>query len=400
MKAKTTEQPTYPFLFAARTFAADTHSEKLVLYHLISRMRDGTCYPKQDAIAYAELITKRAVQYGIFALKKKGVITIEKSGRNNIYRLHLDAIKKYQLPPMPDTEEPTEPPTAKNVLIGGRRVGKTNPSSPIDTEEHTNHISPVSGIGEISDKNTRSQSTCKKTWQEDIKSKEDILETNGENFSSGNQEPVPQAADAVPQVAPTGTRDAAVLILQTKCQANGDSPIQKPRIALHEAKRQVEQHGGWSDLVCTKCWRVGAFDAAMGEGCQSYGDDGVSCGGAGIPTDQWLAQLETQWEAYNKQVAASAGVPLKDIIGPLHVPSMERQKEIISCRSVAETKTFAERRTWAKELFDTGNRWKVRKAWYMYASGMLDDDGGEAEPWVTQLFSDLESLQPRDGETK
>jgi hypothetical protein len=398
----TTEQPTYPFLFAARNFAATTQSEKLVLYHLISRLRDGTCFPKQDAIAYSEQLTTRAIKYGIAALKKKGVITIEKQGRNNVYRLHLDAIKdkKNQRPPMPETKEPVEPATAKNIFIGGKRVGKGNPSSPIEDSEQGNHGSPISGIGEINDMNRGTQSTCKKTVEEDIKTKEDILRTNAENFSSGNQERLPQV-HAVPQAVPTRINDAVVLTLQTKCQVNGDSPIEKPRIALHEAKRQVEQHGGWSHLVCTKCWRVGAFDTPTGEeGCLSYGDDGVSCGGAGMPTNQWLAQLEAQWTAYNKQVMASTGVSRRDIVGRLDVPSMEQQQDIMKCRSKADTMSIAERRTWAKELFDSGTRYPVRKAWFMYASGMLDDDGGEAEPWVAQLFAGLEALQPRDGETK
>ena len=88
---------------------------------------------KQDAIAYAgELITTRAVQYGIAALKAKGVITIEKSGRNNVYVLHLDALNSHQRPPMPETKEPMEPPTAKNIFIGGIRVGRANEGSPIE----------------------------------------------------------------------------------------------------------------------------------------------------------------------------------------------------------------------------------------------------------------------------
>ena len=41
----------------------------------------------------------------------------------------------------------------------------------LKSEEHTNHDSPVSGIGETSDVNTRSQSTCKKTEKKTSKEK-------------------------------------------------------------------------------------------------------------------------------------------------------------------------------------------------------------------------------------
>jgi DNA-binding transcriptional ArsR family regulator len=408
MKAKF-EQPTYPFLFAARNFAANTHTEHLVLFYLISRLRDGTCYPRQDVIAYETQMTERAVQYGIAALKAKGVVTIEKDGRNNVYRLHLDAIqdKKNQRPPMPETPEPVEPPTTKNIFIGGKRLGKTNHSSPIEAEgqdeEHTDHMnysSPISEIPEPIDKNTRTQCTCKKTVEEDIKTKKTVpIQGECENVFSENQGHLPQA-DAVPQSATTNSPNVEVLTFdESKGNPNPSSPIEKPRIALHEAKRQVEQQAGWSDLVCTKCWRVGAFDKSMGEGCQSYGDDGVSCGGTGMPTAQWLSQLEAQWTAYNKQIMASTGVSVKDIVGRLDMPSMEKQQDIAACRVHANTLNIGERRTWAKELFDSGSRGKVRRAWYMWAAGMLDDDD-EAQSWVTQLFADLEALQPRDGETK
>jgi hypothetical protein len=389
---KATQQPTYPFLFAARTFAADTQSEKLVLYHLIARIRDGVCFPKQDAIAYAEQLDPRSIKRAIAALKTKGVITIEKKGRNNVYRLHLAAIEKRKLPPMPEAEEATEPPTTKNVLIHGRRVGKGTP------------VSPITEIGDICVVNRGHQTTCKKTVKKTSKTKKTVSSTqitqcNDErNFFSGNQEPVPQAS-AVPQPA-TQIPNAEVLTLQENCQGTPTSPIEKPRITLHEAKRQVEREA-WqgNPLVCTRCWRVGAFDASMGEGCQSYGDDGVSCGGVGLSADQWLAQLEAQWETYNKQVAASTGVSVKEIVGRLDFLSMEKQQEIISYRAAAETKTVAERRECAKKFFDSENRWKIRKAWYLYASGMLDDDA-EAQPWEAQLFADLEALQPREEGTE
>ena len=118
-----------------------------------------------------------------------------------------------------------------------------------------------------------------------------------------------------------------------------------------------------------------------------------------MPADQWLAQLRAQWDAYNKQIMDSAGLSRKDIAGVLDVASMESQQDIMRCSAKAVEMSIAERRTWAKTLYDSASRYPVRKAWYLYASGMLDD-GGEAEPWVTQLFADLEALQPRDGETK
>ena len=90
----------------------------------------------------------------------------------------------------------------------------------------------------------------------------------------------------------------------------------------------------------------------------------------------------------------------KEIVGVLRVDSMERQKEITDARRSAEAMSVEKRRHWAKLLYDSGNRFRVRKAWFLYASGMLDDDAGEPEPWVAQLFIDLEVLQPRDGGTK
>ena len=385
MKATKVEQPTYPFLFAARTYAADTHSEKLVLYHLISRMRDGTCFPKQDAIAYAELITTRAVQYGIAALKAKGVITIEKSGRNNVYVLHLDALNSHQRPPMPETKEPMEPPTAKNIFIGGIRVGRANQGSPIESEEHTNHDSPVSGIGETSDVNTRSQSTCKKTEKKTSKEKKTTIRTpdNGEPTQPGDEE-VSVSEDQ-------GTQGRVNPILPTK-----------PGITMERAQKILNVYADLADLndavICADCTSIGKIEDGRCTFCDA---DGSVCGGSHFVNKlEWMNLIRDQWDKYNKQVLAVAGVPLKDTVGLLRLDSMERQEEIIKCRRLATVLSVAKRRHWAKQMFDSGNRFRVRKAWYMYASGMLDDDAGEPGPWVTQFFAELEALQPRDGGTK
>jgi DNA-binding MarR family transcriptional regulator len=70
MSIKATEQPTFPFLFAARNFAASTHTEHLVLFYLISRLKDGTCFPKQTLIAHELRYTVRAIQDNIASLEE------------------------------------------------------------------------------------------------------------------------------------------------------------------------------------------------------------------------------------------------------------------------------------------------------------------------------------------
>jgi hypothetical protein len=395
---KATEQPTFPFLFAARGFAADTQSEKLVLYHLVSRLRDGTCFPKQDAIAYAEQLTTRAIKYGIAALKKKGVVTIEKQGRNNVYRLHLKAIEDHQRPPMPETPDYVEPPTAKNILIGGRQVGKGNPSSPIEDSEQGNHGSPISGIGEISDVNRGTQSTCKKTVEEDIKPKKTVSITRvpDEDRFSGSQERAPQAAPAPQSGALTSDAKGS-----PATNASRRTPS-KPRVTLESAQKLVEAFEHAIDLdgfvICADCTSVGMIEDGH---CTWKDGDGTVCDSTRLVGRlEFLNRIRAQWDEYNKQIRESLGLPLKEIIGRLDVPSMERQQEIIECRRKAEEMPVEKRRHWAKQLYDSGSRYRVRKAWYLYASGMLDDDAGEPGPWVTQFFAELEALQPRDGGTK
>ena len=73
---------------------------------------------------------------------------------------------------------------------------------------------------------------------------------------------------------------------------------------------------------------------------------------------------------------------------------MAQQKAIVECAERAATMSIAERRTWAKELNDSDERYQMRKAWFLWATGMLDDDD-EPEPRVVQLFADLEALEPR-----
>ncbi len=393
---KATEQPTFPFLFAARTFAADTHTEHLVLFYLISRLRDGTCYPKQNVIAYEAQMTERAVQYGIAALKAKGVVTIEKQGRNNVYRLHLDALKdeKNQRPPMSETPEPVEPPTTKNIFIGEKRLGKTNPASPIAESEHPNQGSPIAEIPEPIDKNTRTQSTCKKTMKKTSKTKKtEITCVSDESHFSGSQERAPQAAPA-PQATVPNAKDLPVT------NASRRTPS-KPRVTLETAQKILEAFEHSIDLdepvICADCTSVGMIENGH---CTWKDGDGTVCDSARLVGRlEFLNRIRSQWDEYNKQIRESLGLPLKDIVGRLDVPSMERQQEIIECRRKAEEMPVEKRQHWAKQLYDSGSRYRVRKAWYLYASGMLDDEG-EVEPWVTQLFADLEALQPRDGGTK
>jgi hypothetical protein len=386
---KATEQPTYPFLFAARTFAADTQSEKLVLYHLVSRLRDGTCFPKQDAIAYAEQLTTRAIKYGIAALKAKGVVTIEKKGRNNVYRLHLKAIEDHQQPPMPETPEYVEPPTAKNIFIGKRRLGKGNPSSPIEDSEQGNHGSPISGIGEINDVNRGTQSTCKKTEKKTSREKKTEY-----TYSQQPGEPA-QPGDQEVSSSSEGTHHRVKPILPHGMPT-------KPRTTLEWALKTLNAFEGSIDLyepvICADCTSIGKAEDGR---CIWADDDGTVCGSTRLMNRlEWLNLIRAQWDKYGRELRNVAGVPLKEIVGVLRVDSMERQKEITDARRSAEAMSVEKRRHWAKQLYDSGNRFRVRKAWFLYASGMLDAETGEMEPWVTQLFADLEALQPRDGGSK
>ena len=391
MKATKVEQPTFPFLFAARTYAADTHTEKRILYHLISRLRDGTCYPKQKVLAYEEQMDDSSVERAIAALKNKGVITIEKRGRNNVYRMHLDALKaeKNQLPPMPETPEYVEPPTAKNLFIGKgdarHSLGNPSPVKGIGSEEHPSPVKDVSGIPLSVHLNTPHQSTCKKTEKKTLKTKKTTIRTpdNGEPTQPGDEE-VSVSEDQ-------GTQGRVNPILPTK-----------PGITMERAQKILNVYADLADLndavICADCTSIGKIEDGRCTFCDA---DGSVCGGSHLVNKlEWMNLIRDQWDKYNKQVLDVAGVPLKDTVGLLRLDSMERQEEIIKCRRLATVLSVAKRRHWAKQMFDSGNRFRVRKAWFLYASGMLDDDAGEPEPWVAQLFIDLEALQPRDGGTK
>jgi hypothetical protein len=384
---KETEQPTFPFLFAVRDFNADADSEKRILYHLISRLQNGTCFPSQKKMAYEEQTTEKTVKRAIRALKAKGVITVEKHGRNNVYRLHLDAIKEHQLPPMPD--EPEKPRTATGVSVGKAEQG--TPMSPIeepetDSEQGTS-MTPIPAIGDICDQNRGHQNPRKKKEKKTFKEKKtkhvSIPTTRtpdeGEIFSSEGQ----------------GTRGRVNPTLPTGMPT-------KPQTTLEHAKKILDTYEGVIDLsepvICADCTRIGKVVDGR---CAFRDDDGTVCGGTRLMNKlEWLNTIRDQWDAYNKALRNLAGVPLKETVGTLRVDSMERQDEIIKCRRAATPMSMEKRRHWAKQLYDSGNRFRVRTAWYMWASGMLDDDTVEMEPWVTQLFTDLEALKPRDGETK
>ena len=385
MSIKATEQPTFPFLFAARTFAADTHTEHLVLFYLISRLKDGTCFPKQTLIAHELRYTVRAIQDNIASLEEKGVITTERRGKNNVYRLHLDAIKKHQRPAMPETPEYMEPPTTKNLSANGHRLGRqANPASPIEDLEQANPASPISGTGEPRFQNRRTQLPSKKTEKKTLKTKK-----TEHVITPTTRTPDESAESSFPEGQ--GTQGRVNPVLPTK-----------PQTSIERAKKILATYTGVLDLsdpvICADCTRAGQIKDGH---CTWVDSDGTVCNGTRFMNRlEWMNSILDQWDAYNSAMMKFNGVPLKDTVGTLRVDSMERQEEIQKCRRAAIPMPMEKRRHWAKQMFATGNYFKVRKAWFLYASGMLDDDTGEPEPWVTQLFADLEALKSRDGETK
>jgi hypothetical protein len=390
MSIKATEQPTFPFLFAARNFAASTHTEHLVLFYLISRLKDGTCFPKQTLIAHELRYTVRAIQDNIASLEEKGVITTERRGKNNVYRLHLDAIKKHQRPAMPETPEYMEPPTTKNLSANGHRLGRqANPPSPIEDSEQVNPPSPISGTGEPRFQNRRTQVPSKKTEKKTFKEKKT-------SYVSTLSTRTPDESEVSSFSESQGTRVRMNPILPTGMPT-------KPQTSLERAKKILDTYAGVIDLnepvICADCSRIGKVVDGR---CTFRDDDGTVCNGTRLMNGlEWLNTIRDQWDEYNKQVRESLGLPLKDTVGILRVDSMERQEAMKKCRRVATPMTVETRRHWAQQMFDTGSYLKVRKAWFLYATGMLDgDDEPEPEPGVTKLFAALEALKSRDGETK
>jgi len=386
MSIKATEQPTFPFLFAARDFNADAASEKRVLYHLISRLQNGTCFPSQKKMAYEEQVTEKSVKRAIHSLKAKGVITVERHGKNNVYRLHLDAIKKHQLPPMPD--EPERPRKETGVSVGKKEQG--TPMSPIDNRAQGTPMSPIPAIGDICDHDRGHHDPRKKTEKKTSKEKK-----TENTYSQQSGEPAQPGAEEVSVSEDQGTQGRVNPIPPHGMPT-------KPQITLERAQKILNVYADLADLndavICADCTSIGKIADGRCTFCDA---DGSVCGGTRLVNKlEWMNLIRDQWDKYNKQILDVAGVPLKDAVGMLRLDSMEQQEEIKKCRRAATVMSMGKRRHWAKQMFDTGNYYKVRKAWFLYASGMLDDDAGEPEPWVTQLFADLEALKSRDGESK
>lgn len=129
---------TLALLFAARGFVAKP-SEKYVLLYLISRTNNrGECFPKIETMAYELDLCKRVIQYRLRTLERREVITTQKRGTHNYYRINLEAILAHQLPSMPDAEKP-------QPNESGITVGKMHSSAP------NKQVHPSASEGAISD---------------------------------------------------------------------------------------------------------------------------------------------------------------------------------------------------------------------------------------------------------
>jgi hypothetical protein len=523
MAIKSTKQLTLPFLFAARNFAPTTHTEHLVLFYLISRLKEGTCYPKQALIAYELGFTEHAIIDNLATLEKKGVVTIEKQGKHNVYRVNLKAIEEHQRPPMPETPEYVEPPTTKNLRIGQTRLGRApieeqeqvKGGSPIEDQSQKEQVNPPSlviGTSEPAFTLTGEPSFIvrgqdKRTFKnkEDIKSSEACFldspechpdNPNGVTPDEGCQQPAsvskwcpecdgelvePPADHICPHcqclltgvmsrprtqsegyihmagvleameecerkkfyrgpLTPTqrewitncegagsdgyyarelkhSDEEAKTAALFKRCGVETDDSVEvaqpvvkqpvkkqkrgssaaiagitKPCMDLIEARRRVQECQDETPdvVVCTSCWRIHEFH---------FEEKRCKCGAeTWMPAERYLAQLEAQWRVYNAQVRASAGISLKEIVGRLDLNGMGQQPRIIDWLNAnqIELMPVRQRRSVAKELYDTQSQEQVRIAWYLFASGLLDG-GEETEPRDQKLFDDLGALEPRIG---
>lgn len=206
-----------------------------------------------------------------------------------------------------------------------------------------------------------------------------------------------------------------------RCGQHEWVPMTKPRLTRTQAETQYERQlwgekddeGIVSDmepdaLVCTRCNRIGAFQGAT---CLSSGDDNVPCGGIGLKVESWMDNIGLLWVAWDTY-AAMCALDAKDktdfarkISGLLDVDVMCEQKDIqrrtLQCNALDYG---IDRRKYARELYESGNKWKIRAAWYLYATGLLMDsvdDGREDEviedfetwPWDLKLLQHLDDLK-------
>ena len=219
----------------------------------------------------------------------------------------------------------------------------------------------------------------------DIKDTVSIITPDESSFSDGQN---------APQANPNQAASMSTHALENTA---------RPRMTLEQAGRILKAFESSAvNVICADCL---ASDAAKDGHC-TRDDVGSACDSTNLVNrssrHEWFNELQAQWKAYQRQRDAehklnlsALGLTRKDIVGRLDVPSMEQQSDMTKCRDKAATTSIAERRTFAKECYDSCKRHPLRKAWFLYATGMLDDED-EPEPWVTQLFADLKAL----GETK
>jgi hypothetical protein len=386
---------------------------KAFLIHLTPRVKDdGSCFDSYENILRVLGCSRPTLTKITAYWRDEGIMAWEKGTANqhgerkaSVYHFDEAAMQerlKTQVARETDTF-PKQPNVERLQLkLAGKQIGFPSTTQPVEDIQPSPETIERGRETDTFPKQKVARETdifpAYKPTQEHLQhidTRSTVLEhvsTNDYAFSK-NQEPAPQAV-ASPQ---NETYNEAPLTLSKDIPALP----QKPSIAKLEAQQIVKRMRNDGDmLVCERCNEPGNFDFTDDDDkCFGKAADGSRCSGSGLTPEAWLEHINSQWENYSRHVAASTGLSLAEMVGRLDVPSMERQKEITSCRVHANTLNIAERRTWAKELYASANRWKVRKAWYLYASGMLDDSG-ETEPWVTQLFADLEALAPRDGETK
>jgi len=224
--------------------------------------------------------------------------------------------------------------------------------------------------------------------------------TNGCDLLNGSS---PETNDGDPIPVPLVCGNCGTLTNGEGCYECGSTEVvqmSKPTMSREEGRRQYLSSGENGDLaICPMCNRCSINDQI----CDS-GDGGIP-----MEASEWQVRFVALWDAwdtYTKATNARNAPKPKDIVGKLDVEVMHKQADIIRFRQQLfdRYKTVVDKRQHAKELFDSGNKWKIRQAWYAWATGGLDDDSGGDDgriddvvdgtmPWDFDLFQKLDDLQ-------